>query len=335
MFCRYKINYGSLEVLSSKGLSSELIDSLHVIVNKPFTSKGKLLQAILKHTDINADKAQIVIDSSDRLSSKRIIRYFKWKLGNVFISSDVQPGILDFILLQPVIFFFVFRIRQILLIAFNVVAYQRAVKCSKNENIEGFNHNKKQILDFNSEHRKRTECLIHALKNIKGLNKAKQEVISVGPRNEAEIMLLLYHGFKQARGLDLFSYSPLIDVMDMNNVKHPDNSFDIYYSAFVLAYSPDAKRTIAEAIRVLKDGGFLAIGWSTIIGNDIYNLTPNGGDIGGFEGMEDAIKSAGASIKHVYWKDFSERENMELFYGIYKISKSSDNVYLAVDKDLQ
>ena len=55
------------------------------------------------------------------------------------------------------------------------------------------------------------------------------KVLSIGPRNEVELLNLVAHGFlpDNIRGLDLFSSSPWIDVCNMHNMPYPDNSFDV------------------------------------------------------------------------------------------------------------
>jgi len=54
---------------------------------------------------------------------------------------------------------------------------------------------------------------------------------------------------------------------DAENLPFPDNSFDLVYSWGVLHHSPDTRRAIAEAHRVLKPGGEarIMVGQRTII----------------------------------------------------------------------
>ena len=189
-----------------------------------------------------------------------------------------------------------------------------------NENAKGFYHNRKQMISFNSAHRKRTEVVINVLKSIKNINADEVSLLCVGPRNEAEILLLKLYGFKNSIGIDLFSYSPLIKVMDMNFLEYANNTFDIYYSSSVLGYSPDVKRTISEAVRVTKHGGILVMTWSSIfLKKDIYGLIPTGSDVGGFLGLETLIDD---NIEHTYWRDsWKSVDNQIVFVGIYRIKK--------------
>ena len=88
------------------------------------------------------------------------------------------------------------------------------------------------------------------------------KVLSVGPRSEAELLLYAGYGFtwKNLRGLDLFSYSPMIDVGDMHDMPYEDNSFDVIFLGWVLSYSEDRDRALKEMVRVLKPHGYIAFG---------------------------------------------------------------------------
>ncbi len=88
------------------------------------------------------------------------------------------------------------------------------------------------------------------------------KVLSVGPRSEAELLLYAGYGFtwNNLRGLDLFSYSPMIDVGDMHAMPYEDNSFDVIFVGWVLSYSEDIARALKEMVRVLKPQGYIALG---------------------------------------------------------------------------
>jgi len=90
----------------------------------------------------------------------------------------------------------------------------------------------------------------------------------------------MFYGYKKIKAIDLFSDSPLIDIMDMNRIKYKANSFDIYYSSFVFTYSNNLAKTIAEAIRVTKNNGLLLFSFNgNIETKAANNLIPKGSNI--------------------------------------------------------
>ena len=65
------------------------------------------------------------------------------------------------------------------------------------------------------------------------MNKQNLKVLTIGPRSEGEIFLIAAHGFRFSNitGIDLFSYSPKIEVGDMHSMHFKDNNFDIIFQA--------------------------------------------------------------------------------------------------------
>lgn len=94
------------------------------------------------------------------------------------------------------------------------------------------------------------------------------KVLIVGPRTEDDIYLSKALGFADTRGLDLFSYSPHIDLGDMHDLPYRPASFDAIVLGWVVAYSSDPQRAIDQAKLALKPGGFLAIGWEWVPDSD-------------------------------------------------------------------
>lgn len=107
---------------------------------------------------------------------------------------------------------------------------------------------------------RRSNILIRPLTLIESVN-ANSKILAIGPRTEGEILLLHAYGFEfeNIRGLDLFSYSPWIDVGDMHNMPYPDSSFDVVISSMVITYSNNHKLAAAEMLRVVRPGGVIAI----------------------------------------------------------------------------
>ena len=122
-------------------------------------------------------------------------------------------------------------------------------------------HNKSQLLNANVVERPR--ILINALLSIDYIAASPHlfEVLSVGPRIEAEIFQFAAAGFMldKVRGLDLMSYSEYIDLGDMHDMPYEDDSFDIVSLGWVLGYSANPKQVADEVCRVCRPGGYVAV----------------------------------------------------------------------------
>ena len=94
------------------------------------------------------------------------------------------------------------------------------------------------------------------------------KILIVGPRTEDDIYLAKALGFPHTRGLDLFTYSPHIDLGDMHEPPYPPSEFDAVVFGWVLAYSSDLARAIERCQSILKPGGHLAIGWEWVPNSD-------------------------------------------------------------------
>lgn len=88
------------------------------------------------------------------------------------------------------------------------------------------------------------------------------EVLSIGPRSEAEILSLYGVGFlpDKVTAIDLISYSDAIDIGDMHALPYADDSFDVIIMGWVLAYSSDNQKAVNEALRVARPGCHFAVG---------------------------------------------------------------------------
>lgn len=91
-------------------------------------------------------------------------------------------------------------------------------------------------------------------------------LLSVGPRNEMELLLLIGLGLTpdNIKAIDLISNSPLVDVGDMHAIPFPDDSFDALTCGWTLPYSRDHARAVGEMIRVTRPGGLIALGLTRI-----------------------------------------------------------------------
>jgi len=85
-------------------------------------------------------------------------------------------------------------------------------------------------------------------------------VLIVGPRTEDDIFWARSLGLVHTTGLDLFSYSPHIQVGDIHKTEFADSTYDAVLLGWMISYSSQPERVIAECRRILKPGGFLGIG---------------------------------------------------------------------------
>ena len=87
----------------------------------------------------------------------------------------------------------------------------------------------------------------------------KNTILIIGPRYENEIFIAKAMGFKNVYALDNYSYSPLVDIGDMHNMKYEDNFFDAIICGWTLPYSKNPIQACKEMKRVLKNNGSLCI----------------------------------------------------------------------------
>lgn len=87
------------------------------------------------------------------------------------------------------------------------------------------------------------------------------KVLCVGPRNEAEPLILWAYGFKleDITCVDLISYSEMVTLGDMHSLQYADSTFDVVFSSCTLVYSRNIDRAAKELKRVAKPGAIFAI----------------------------------------------------------------------------
>ncbi len=102
-----------------------------------------------------------------------------------------------------------------------------------------------------------TQLLVDKLSQFKDLNSSS--ILCIGCRNRAEIDYLLSKGAKDVLGIDLYSQSPDILVMDMHSMTFPDGRFDVIYSSHSLEHAYDPNKVAREIIRVARPNAWVAI----------------------------------------------------------------------------
>ena len=127
----------------------------------------------------------------------------------------------------------------------------------------------KKVQDYNADvtlkkiitTTRRAEELFQAIvlppRNIKD-----EKLLLIGPRNIQELIMAWIYGFtwNNIEAIDLYSTNQKITVMNMEDMKFDDASFDAVLMANTFAYAKKPDRLLSEISRVLKPGGNLVFG---------------------------------------------------------------------------
>jgi len=239
-----------------------------------------------------------------------VLRRMRSVLRSLDKESRHNPVILPLwrsVLLRPLPFFVWFRMRWYWyrLLGRPVQVLKRDAAPSDHVATNVIPYNLRKMRGFD---RRRTERLINVLRSIHELDVPNARVLNIGARNEMELLLMRLYGFRRGNitAIDLFSYSPLIRVMDMHQLDFPDNTFDLTYSAYTLRYSDQLERACREIIRCTRDGGLVAASF----GSDASAPgAPDGGErqaiIGSSlaGGLADLLPHFGVGRGYVYWQE--------------------------------
>jgi len=122
-----------------------------------------------------------------------------------------------------------------------------------------------------------------------------KKLLIVGPRTEDDIIWARALGFKSVRGLDLFSYSPWIDIGDMHASDYPDGSFDAVLLAWTLPYTKHPEVMVSEMKRILKVGGILGMAWHNI--SDESTLLNDKVRLNSLNTKDDIVRLMGGDIQ--------------------------------------
>jgi hypothetical protein len=223
--------------------------------------------------------------------------------------TELVPGPLRYALMRPFLFEAWFRLRALrfALTGQRTESFEGADSAADGRafNPDAFKHNRAKLWTF---YRVRTERLMSIVRCVSDLPK-DAKVLCIGPRNEAELLLLNLYGFKleNITGVDLFSYSPKIRCMDMHNLEFPDNTFDVVYVAWALTYSGDIKRACSEITRVAKPGGVIAAAIAHSASTHVVDpeCAPVGSTVDG--GVSELVGYFKPHVDWVYWQEQADR----------------------------
>ena len=140
---------------------------------------------------------------------------------------------------------------------------------------------------------RRAESLLYLLLSAHANKDGK--TLSIGPKNEGELLLFRAHGFKDVVGIDLFTYSPSILIMDLHEMTFPDNTFDTINCAWVLRYAYDLPKAIKEIARVAKPGALIAcsLTYTDVVGHSTGTVCD----------VASVLSLFGEQVGHVFWRD--------------------------------
>lgn len=197
----------------------------------------------------------------------------------------------------------------------HIRTYLARVRAKGFDNAERWSGEKDRLvgfaIDYNEGHMKRF-LESHVVRLIRPLSvidpiyetASRARVLSIGPRNENELFHLAAYGFdlRNIEAIDLVSNSPLVTIMDMHDLRYPNDSFDVVISGWTLPYSKDPKKALAEKMRVLKPGGLLCIGLTRVPPDspDHTNLQAEGAT--SYLGVDQILADIGPGIANVEFR---------------------------------
>ena len=234
----------------------------------------------------------------------------------VWPRSATRPRLSQWFLLHPLVFAAWFHGRRLVWRLRGYEPHQLQLDGFVGQKALPYNLSNQWIIN-----RARTERLMTIVTAIPGFDAHRAKILVVGPRNEAEILLLRAHGFRGSNieAIDLFTYCPTIKLMDMHELKHPDNTFDAVYSSFVITYSDQIPTAIAETVRVAKDQAMVIFGFQHLAPRAVNKLGVN--RLQG--GTKELLGLFGAHVGSVYWTgDVDQPDGSRVCTVIFQLKKS-------------
>ena len=191
-------------------------------------------------------------------------------------------------------------------------------------------HNLKSLRSFTA----RNEKLLLASMCVEDIEQSRTLII--GGRTEEEIFMFRGYGIRDVTAVDLISYSPLVVEADMHHLPFADGSFDFIFCAYTLVYSKEPSRAAREFVRVLRDGGTVAVAveyspWKERAGIQQqllgYTITPEEK----LETAEDILRLFEPHVGSVFVRYDAEKRRHHTAAGLVK-NPSPIMVVFSVDK---
>ena len=301
MYGGYRINDATLQELKALGFPEAQLQIVRESIIDGYFDSDRALQQSIKELlgdSIGSEQLEVISSKAKRFRFQRLLNLIFVVRDFYIPRSKISLPLFDYLSIMPTVLLLRQRSRFFWFWLCSKLRGRDLIAAQKNTNDAGFIHNYKQMLDFSYGHRNRTERLMNALRNIDNVDFGNSKSLVIGPRNESEILMLRAYGFKKLSVIDLFSYSPVIQPMDMNQLEFGDNAFDIYYSSAVIKYSTDIKTAVSEAVRVTKNGGIMAF---CFMYGSLTDLIPAGSELSG--GVRDLLDLFGDHVDHIYWHE--------------------------------
>lgn len=121
-------------------------------------------------------------------------------------------------------------------------------------------------------------------------------ILCAGCRNTLEIDYFWSKGAGEVVGIDLYSESSSIRVMDMHALSFPDRRFDLLFSSHSLEHAYDPYRAAAEFVRVVGHGGVIAVEVPIC-------FQPQGADLFDFHDHEQLRRLFSPHVGKIFWDE--------------------------------
>lgn len=152
---------------------------------------------------------------------------------------------------------------------------------------------------------------------LKYTNCTGKDALCVGCRNRDEIIYFRKMGASKVVGIDLYSDHEDIQIMDMHDLKFPDNSFDFVYSRHSFEHAFDKRKAGLEFVRVLRPGGVVII--------EVPGKYKGGADYNRFDRIEDVTDAFEPHIDSFLHREYSRKEEntdkMDIIRVMFAIKK--------------
>lgn len=149
----------------------------------------------------------------------------------------------------------------------------------------------------------------------------KLDVLSIGPRSEIEIFGMMAAGFHPDRikAVDLFSYSPYVEIGDMHRLPFPDRSFDIIFLGWVLSYSRDQPAVVRELMRVGRDRTIIVLAGD--YSDDSRDRPTFENDTTHMQNCDQLLALFGNHVGKVYFRHDPELPEVAMVMTVFEIKK--------------